>query len=56
MHVEFDEHSENALDWLERTIGRGVPVRVALKRAEKRFGMDRMYLRALRSLRGEPNV
>ena len=34
------------LRFVERTVQHGVPVRVALQRAEKRFGMNRSLIRS----------
>lgn len=57
MNITFDSRTERALDWLDGLVQLGVPERIAYKRAERRFGMDRKYLRALRSLRtGEANA
>ena len=34
------------LDFVDRTVARGVPVRVAISRAEKKYGVQRSLVRA----------
>lgn len=40
------ERIERVLDFVDRTTARGAPLRVATKRAERRFGVDRKLVRA----------
>jgi hypothetical protein len=47
VNVIFDARTEAALSFVSRTINHGAPERVALVRAERKFGTDRKYLRAL---------
>lgn len=38
---------DRVLDFVDRTVSRGAPLRVATKRAERRFGVDRKLVRTL---------
>lgn len=38
---------ERVLDFVDRTTARGAPLRVATKRAERRFGLDRKLVQTL---------
>lgn len=38
---------ERVLDFVDRTCARGAPMRVATKRAERRFGVNRNLVRTL---------
>lgn len=47
MTVSLDARTADVVSFIERTIERGVPARVALTRAHRRYGIDRDYLRAV---------
>ena len=47
MRVQLDLKSQGAVDYVARTVFHGAPERVALSRAERKFGIPRDYLRAL---------
>jgi hypothetical protein len=46
---------QRALDFIERTMAHGAPERTALVRAERRFGVDRDFLRTLLQCEKEPS-
>lgn len=41
------------LDFVDRTVARGVPVRVAISRAERRYNIERSLVRAFYRSQGK---